>query len=635
MSKRPFSVREADGVLELTLDTPGADFNILNQEAATQLLEVLGGADPARLAAVVIRSAKPGSFINGVGLMMAGMAQLPDDAARVSDGVQRAYRALRDFPVPTIAAIQGNCYGCGVEFSLHCDYRVAADTYETHFYMTEIADYLFVPVFGSSQDLPHLVGLESATDLLLWGERWSAREAARRGLVDRCVDEGGLDAEIARLVARLRERPAKRALPPPVWGPEHDEHARKVRARVATLPPRYQELYGECYDLLAHAMRRPHLTEDDYQLEIDACGRSVIQPIAKAALSFFFVRQLALHTCMRDFQLEPGTRLAIEEGNGRLDALRDDLIARRVRGVEVIPLSAAGDAAGGPPTLRLVERRSDVNPPAGTIGVALELRATPLHVGAEMVLYAPLLGLGIPLVEIACAGEIDDRARALFGALHRAGFQPILSRPRRALELNELLGSYLGPMIAYLCEGGSARDVHFTLRAFGFVRTPAEIVRAVPRRHLSRLLEDYAPNAPSPEAIDEALEALATAGYEGGSVDPIILDAVLTSLLEFATRAAEERSVGHVALVDLMAREVLDFPLGEGSLCRYMTNEVATEILSRRARFAHLLPREAPTRSERFTKSGRSFYQGRPKSSRPPVPRTGTASGPPPARHRG
>ena len=235
MSARLFSTQWAGDVLVLTLDTPGCDFNIFSHEAAVQLLELLEGVDRERVRALVIRSAKPGSFINGVGLMMAGTAQAPEDIPRMTEMVTRAYRAVREFPAPTIAAIQGHCYGCGVEFSLHCDYRVAAHTYETHFYMTELAEYLFIPAFGSTQDLPRLLGLQSAVDALLWGQRWAAPEALRRGLVDAVFEEADFEAGLQGFVDALLEKGGDkrpRSLTP---APEAElrEVEKRARARIA------------------------------------------------------------------------------------------------------------------------------------------------------------------------------------------------------------------------------------------------------------------------------------------------------------------------------------------------------------------------------------------------------------------
>ena len=53
--------------------------------------------------------------------------------------------------------------------------------------MTELHDYLFIPLFGGTWNLPEAVGLEHAVDLLLWGRRWNAARAHAHGLIDAVV----------------------------------------------------------------------------------------------------------------------------------------------------------------------------------------------------------------------------------------------------------------------------------------------------------------------------------------------------------------------------------------------------------------------------------------------------------------
>lgn len=614
MSTKLFGTQWVGDVLVLTLDTPGCDFNIFSHEAAVQLLELLEGVDRERVRALVFRSAKPGSFINGVGLMMAGTAQAPEDIPRMTDMVTRAYRAVREFPVPTIAAIRGNCYGCGVEFSLHCDYRVAAHTYETHFYMTEIAEYLFIPAFGSTQDLPRLIGLESATDALLWGARWAAPEAKRRGLVDACFDDADFDGGVARFVDALLESgaPKRSALPRPPPAPVPPDFELHTRARIASLPGSYQPVYTECFDLMVAAAERPQADAADYQREVEACGRAVMNPIAKAALSIFFVRRLALHHSLREHELPPLTHLVIDTGDARLAELAEDLRTRRVRGLSVdvkregVPTEA--------PALHVVRYTPGQEPlPEGTVSLAVDLVTGPLQQPSDLVLYAPLLGAGLPVVELrAGKGRPVEEARTLFALLHRAGFHPVMSQASGEPVVHALLGAYLGPLVAYVLEGGEARDALATMRTIGFVRSPVELLWALPRAELAVALAPHLP-APTPLArIEEALEALALAEPRGAQGSVPLADAVLISLLGFATRALAERTLGHPTVVDVLARELIDFPLGFGSLCRYLTCERAARLLTSEAVQA-LLPREPLQALDAFIAKGRDFYpQARP-----------------------
>ncbi|MCY1016601.1 enoyl-CoA hydratase/isomerase family protein [Pyxidicoccus sp. MSG2] len=627
MSTKLFGMQWAGDVLVLTLDTPGCDFNIFSHEAAVQLLELLEGVDRERVRALVFRSAKPGSFVNGVGLMMAGTAQAPEDIPRMTETVTRAYRAVREFPAPTIAAIRGNCYGCGVEFSLHCDYRVAAHTYETHFYMTEIAEYLFIPAFGSTQDLPQLIGLESATDALLWGQRWSAPEAMRRGLVDACFDDADFDGSVTRFVDALLEcgAPKRWQVDAPARTPAPADFEAHTRARISNLPQSYQPVYTECFDLMLHASRRARADAADYQREVEACGRAVVNPIAKAALSIFFVRRLAQHHSLREHELPPLTHWVIDTEDARLAAFAEELRTRRVRGlsVEVAPRTPPP----GAPAMHVARHAPEHGPlPEGTVSLAVDLVEGALLGASDLVLYAPLLEAGLPVVEVRAGKDQPlETARGVFALLHRAGFHPVLSHATGEPVLHALLGAYLGPLVAHVLGGGEAREALATVRTIGFVRSPAELIRTLPRTALAMALAPHLPGPVELGAVERALEELATAEAQGAHGSAPLADAVFISLLGFVTRALAERTLGHPTVVDVLARELIDFPLGFGSLCRYLTRERASRLLTSDVVRA-LLPRGPMLALEAFVSTGRDFYPQAKPAARPAAPAVALAA---------
>jgi enoyl-CoA hydratase/carnithine racemase len=266
MSEAPFRVRRDAGILYLTLDTPRASVNIFDRKSADQLISIFEKLPP-RLEAIVFESAKPKSFINGVGLMMASSVRSVAAAKKIAGPILRAYQLVEEAPIPTIAAIRGNCFGCGVEFALRCTYRLAADDVDTQFYMTELHDYLFTPAFGAVSRLPPLLGLERAADFLLWGERWSAREALRFGLIDRLLAKRAIDQVLAKGVERKR--------------PQRGSIARH-RARIARLPPAIEPTYRGCLDMMAHGGD-----------ELALSAKTAARPECKAALGFFFIRQIA------------------------------------------------------------------------------------------------------------------------------------------------------------------------------------------------------------------------------------------------------------------------------------------------------------------------------------------------------
>jgi enoyl-CoA hydratase/carnithine racemase len=122
---------------------------------------------------------------------------------RVPDFV-RNIRALMDdveaMPQPTVAVINGFCFGGGTELALACDLRVASSRAELGLTETTLA---IIPGAGGTQRLPRLVGKARAKDLILTGRKVGAEEAERIGLVNRVVPPEGLRAAALALAGAI------------------------------------------------------------------------------------------------------------------------------------------------------------------------------------------------------------------------------------------------------------------------------------------------------------------------------------------------------------------------------------------------------------------------------------------------
>lgn len=125
------------------------------------------------------------------------------------------YRRLARLPMPTIAAIQADALGGGLELALCCDLRVADPGAKLGLPEVRLG---VMPGSGGTQRLPRIVGPAKAKELILMGEIISASEAAEIGLVNRVSGSGDaltLALTMATTIAErgpIAVREAKRAI---------------------------------------------------------------------------------------------------------------------------------------------------------------------------------------------------------------------------------------------------------------------------------------------------------------------------------------------------------------------------------------------------------------------------------------
>ncbi len=117
---------------------------------------------------------------------------------------QRALRKLEELPQPVIASIDGAAVGAGFEMAIACDLRIATDRLR----FSEIAVPAgFVSEWSCPRNLPKLIGLGLATELILTGRFVHAEEALRVGLVNKVVPADRLTEETMKWAAQIAVLP--------------------------------------------------------------------------------------------------------------------------------------------------------------------------------------------------------------------------------------------------------------------------------------------------------------------------------------------------------------------------------------------------------------------------------------------
>jgi enoyl-CoA hydratase/carnithine racemase len=111
--------------------------------------------------------------------------------------------AIRTFPKPVIAAVEGAAAGAGFSLALACDLMVAAE--DAIFIMAYI-NIALSPDGGASWSLSKAVPRQLVSELLLGGERIGARRLHELGIVNRVTPPGGALNEAMALAEKLNAR---------------------------------------------------------------------------------------------------------------------------------------------------------------------------------------------------------------------------------------------------------------------------------------------------------------------------------------------------------------------------------------------------------------------------------------------
>lgn len=191
------------GVLRVTLNRPERR-NALTRSILRELRTVFEAhAMQEDLRLAVLTGAGSVAFSAGGDLDDLAALDTPEEVEAFAREGLAALDAIRGFPVPTVAALNGVALGEGAELALACDMRVAAQ--DTWFGFVHAHLHLST-AFGGGTDLLRLVGRARGLELLATARRLSSDEAHAMGIVNRVVAvDGDFLEDVERFVAPMFE----------------------------------------------------------------------------------------------------------------------------------------------------------------------------------------------------------------------------------------------------------------------------------------------------------------------------------------------------------------------------------------------------------------------------------------------
>ena len=190
--------------LVLTLSDPSLR-NALGPEMYAAGIEALNVAESNPEIRSVILTGEGAHFCAGGNLnRLLGNRDKPREVqAQSIEGLHSWMEAIRTFPKPIIAAVEGAAAGAGFSLVLMCDLIVAA------------RDSVFVMAYssiglsadgGGSWSLAQALPRQLASELLMLGERIGAERLQELGIVNRVVDSGNALEQALQLAERINAR---------------------------------------------------------------------------------------------------------------------------------------------------------------------------------------------------------------------------------------------------------------------------------------------------------------------------------------------------------------------------------------------------------------------------------------------
>jgi enoyl-CoA hydratase len=189
------------GVLRVTIDR-AEKRNALSRALLAELREAFErGAADETLRVAVLTAAGDRNFAAGGDLRDLAGVRTRVAAVEMAEQARAALDAVRRFPVPVVAALNGAALGGGAELAVACDLRIAAAHAGIGFVQGRLN---ISTAWGGGVDLMRLLGSARALAVLGGGEVLGAAEALALGLVDAVAGAGErFEDFVARFIAPL------------------------------------------------------------------------------------------------------------------------------------------------------------------------------------------------------------------------------------------------------------------------------------------------------------------------------------------------------------------------------------------------------------------------------------------------
>lgn len=194
-----------NGICTITLNRPDK-FNSFCREMAMDLQKVLDDVSKDDDIRCILLTAVGKAFCAGQDLAEA----IEDNGIEIEQIVREHYNPIieriREIAKPVLCAVNGVAAGAGANLALCCDIVVAT---ESASFIQAFSKIGLIPDSGGTYFLPRLIGFQKASALMMLGDKVSATEAERCGMIYKCFSDDSFMDECRKLAQTLAAMPTK------------------------------------------------------------------------------------------------------------------------------------------------------------------------------------------------------------------------------------------------------------------------------------------------------------------------------------------------------------------------------------------------------------------------------------------
>ena len=195
-----------NGIATITMNRPEV-FNSFNREMALLLQDELDKCEKDSTVRAIVISGKGKAFCAGQDLKEGTSPELnPGFKKILEEHYNPIVARIRKIEKPIIAAVNGVAAGAGANIALACDVVIAS---EYASFIQAFSKIGLIPDSGGTFFLPRLIGFQKASALMMLGDKVSALDAEKLGMVYKVVPSENFEEEVQKIATTLSKMPTK------------------------------------------------------------------------------------------------------------------------------------------------------------------------------------------------------------------------------------------------------------------------------------------------------------------------------------------------------------------------------------------------------------------------------------------